>query len=169
MKNTSSYIILGIFAIGGIAIWLLTGSMTMLSFSLCVLVLASLIWWSERRDGKKAGPDARPTLDKIIEQYGQPDDIIVTDPTHAEEAEGAILVYHDKLVYNQMEIPKADIVDLTFNNAMIPYLPAEYQIIITTKDKTKPLVRIHAGKDAHWAQEVLIAIKRACCIEGLSE
>ena len=160
MKNVSSYIILGIFALGGIAIWLLTGEMVMLAFSFFVLVLVSIIWWSERLNGKKAEPDSSPTLDNIIEQYGQPDDIIVTDPTHAEEPEGAILVYHDKLVYNQMEIPKADIVDLTFNNAMIPYLPADYQIIITTKDKKQPLVRIHTGNDAGWAQEVLINIEK---------
>ena len=44
MKNVSSYIILGIFALGGIAIWLLTGEMVMLAFAFFVLVLASIIW-----------------------------------------------------------------------------------------------------------------------------
>ncbi len=169
MKNASNYIILGLFAIGGITIWLITGQMVMLSFSLFVLFIAFIIWWSEMKNRKEPGTEDIPTIDSLIAQHGQPDDIIVTDPTHAEEAEGAILVYHDKLVYHQKEILKSDIVDMTFNNAMIPYLPADYQIIITTKDKREPLVRIHAGKDAHWAQEVIVAIKRACSNQGQSE
>lgn len=169
MKKASNYLILGIFAIGGIAIWLITGQTVMLSFSFFVLIIAVIIWWSEKKNKKEPGPEDLPTIDSLIAQHGQPDEIIVTDPTRAEEAEGAILVYHDKLVYNQKEIPKSDIVDMTFNNAMIPYLPADYQIIITTNDKREPLVRIYAGKDAHWAQEVLVAIRRACSTEGQSE
>ena len=162
MKQASNYIILGLFAIGGITIWLITGQATMLAFSLFVIIIASIIWWSELKNRKEPIPEETPTIDNLIEKYGQPDDIIVTDPTHAEEPQGAILVYHDTLVYDQMEIPKADIVDLTFNNAMIPYLPADYQVIITTKDKNQPLVRIHTGNDANWAQEVVVAIKNAC-------
>lgn len=169
MKKASNYIILGLFAIGGITIWLITGQATMLAFSLFVLVIASIIWWSEMKNRKEPIPEEIPTIDSLIAKYGQPDDIIVTDPTHAEEPQGAILVYHDKLVYDQREIPKADIVDMTFNNAMIPYLPADYQILIATKDKNQPLVRIHTGNDANWAQNVVIAIKDACSTEPSKE
>ena len=117
MKKALNYIVLGIFAIGALAIWLITGQAVMLASTLFILILMAIIGISEIKMGKETLPEEKPTIDSLIAQYGEPDNIIVTDPTRSSEVDGAILVYTDTLVFNQTEISKTDIVDMTFNNS----------------------------------------------------
>ena len=161
MKKALNYIVLGIFAIGALAIWLITGQAVMLASTLFILILMAIIGISEIKMGKETLPEEKPTIDSLIAQYGEPDDIIVTDPTRSSEVDGAILVYTDTLVFNQTEISKTDIVDMTFNNSANPYVASDYQIILTTKNPNMPILRIHVGSDSTWAQEVLENIRKA--------
>ena len=108
------------------------------------------------------------TLQNLIDSYGQPADIIVTDVTRGNETDGAVLVY-DKggrqgkgfLVCNGTQIDKDDITDVTFHNKFGTAfgLPDEFQVVLSTNDENQPLIGIRAGNDINTAKEIIAQIK----------
>lgn len=164
MKKYANIVIPAIFVLIAAALFVVTGCYELAAIAVFITAVCFLAWRSEKKKKKEGTVNPRPTLDDLIAQFGQPDDIIITDPTHAEEPEGAILVYHSEgtLVYNGLTLNKTDITDITFNNSALPYFASDFQIILTTKNPAMPLLRIHVGFDAVWAQEVVQAIKTAC-------
>lgn len=115
----------------------------------------------EAPDQPSVAPTLRNSLDVSLSSYGEPDDIIVVDPTKMNEATGSILVYHSKrtLVYNNIVINKKAIADITFHNIAIPYTPDIYEIVIKTTLKDHPEIFIRSGPDISWTQDVLMQIK----------
>ena len=164
MKKYANIIFPAIFvAIAG-ALFAVTGQAVLAAIAVFIPIVCFMAWRSEQKKRKEDAIHPRPLLDDFIAQYGQPDDIIITDPTRAEEAEGAILVYHKEgtMVYNGQTINIKDIKDITFNNSALPYFASDFQIILTTTNPEMPLVRIFVGSDAVWAQQVVVAIKDTC-------
>lgn len=108
-------------------------------------------------------PTPRSDLDSSIMSYGEPDDVIVIDPTKANETKGSILVYHSKgtLVYDNISIDKKAITSISFHNTAIPYSPDDYEIIIKTTLENHPELFIRTGNNISWTQEVLGQIKSA--------
>lgn len=89
--------------------------------------------------------------------YGKPDEIIITNPTRANEPDGAIEVYEQEkfLVINGIRINKKDIVDIRLiNEGVTPYFENDYQIRISTILDDKPNLYVSVGNDLSWAQEV---------------
>ena len=80
----------------------------------------------EAPDQPSEPPSSSSSLQASINAFGEPDDIIVANPTKANEKTGAILVYHSKgmMVYNNIAIDKNTIVDITFHNTAIPSTPS---------------------------------------------
>ena len=108
------------------------------------------------------------TIQDFITTYGQPDDILVTDVTRGNEADGSVLIY-DKggkqgngfLVYNGIVIDKDSITDITFHNKFGTAfgLPDEFLVVVSTNDESQPKVYIRAGNDIDMAKETITQIK----------
>lgn len=105
----------------------------------------------------------RADLDSAIMSYGEPDGVIVVDPTKANETKGSILVYHSNgtLVYDNICIDKKAITSISFYNTAIPYSPDDYEIIIKTTHEKHPEIFIRTGNNISWTKEVLEQIKSA--------
>ncbi|MBR1469501.1 MAG: hypothetical protein IJ605_05255 [Prevotella sp.] len=111
---------------------------------------------------KRSRPrSAQKSVDELIAQFGEPDDIILLDATRGNEAEGIILVYDSAGIFiiNGEKIRKTDITDVTFNNNAVPYVPNDYQVVVTTNDNEKPPICLHVGNDANWTLQVVGQIK----------
>ena len=93
---------------------------------------------------------------------GDPDEVVVLDPTRVNEPDGALLVYRKEgvLVYDGKQIPIDRIVEgYVANGNDNPYLPVSYHILLAMDDKK--LVHIPAGQDFEWAQEALKQLQAA--------
>ena len=125
---------------------------------LIVLAIIGLIYLILRKRSKAPKePDTKP-----VALPAEPDDMVVVNPTRANEADGAILIYRKEgvLVYNGTQIPMAQIVDaFVINVNDNPYIPAAYHIQLNLgKGKA---ARIPAGNDAEWAHEALKQLQEA--------
>jgi hypothetical protein len=98
------------------------------------------------------------TLDEIIKTYGEPDDAVICDPTHGNEAEGMVLIYSSAaepfIIYEDTKLPIKDIIDVTVKNVAIAYLPNDYSLLVSTTDEKRQNLSIHTGTDAMWAEDV---------------
>ena len=125
---------------------------------LIVLAVIGLIYLILRKRSKAPKePDTKP-----VALPAQPDDLVVVNPTRANEADGAILIYRKEgvLVYKDKRIPIDQIVDaFVINNNSNPYLPPEYYLRLNLEDGS--FERIPAGLDAEWAQEALKQLQEA--------
>lgn len=101
------------------------------------------------------------TIDSIIAREGEPDDLIIVDPTRSNEPQGAVLIY-DKggdtndgyILFDGTKIAKSSITSITFKNTANAYLLNDYAIVIATDDPQQPFLRIYVGTDASWARTV---------------
>ena len=80
------------------------------------------------------------TVDELINFYGEPDDIVLLNPTRGNEAQGVVLVYSQQgfIVVDGEKMLIADIDDVTFNNA-------------APQNKKQPLHHLPLGNDGDWA------------------
>ena len=146
-----------------------------LSYALLALILIVCGWWLAAllllliygivlllyKRSKKAqwlidgDPSDKETLDTLIAQYGQPDDVVVIDPSRANEPFGVILIYS--------AIPFDSITSISAKNSATPYTVGQYQILINTNDKLLGTLHLNAGYDAQFATnaatQVLHALK----------
>ena len=99
-------------------------------------------------------PDTTPLPD-------EPDEVIILDPTRANEVDGAILLYRKEglLVFGTALIPIDLIKDISVNNVSNPYLPGAYHLLLMLKDGR--VAHIPAGQDGEWANEALKQLREA--------
>ena len=132
-----------------------------IAFIVVVLIIAHF----KEKKGHPTPVAIRQSLTSLIIQYGEPDDIIVVNPTRGNEASGVILVYdqQDLLIVEGEPLSKSDIKDVSFSNYAIPYTPNDYRIIITTTLPHRDVIRLPmgAGNDAEFAKEVVQQIRMA--------
>ena len=105
----------------------------------------------------EAAPEPSP-----VPLAGEPDDVVVLDPTRPNEPDGAILVYRKEgvLVFDGKQIPIGKIVEGSVSNSNNnPYLPVAYHILLGMDDKN--IVHIPVGQDFEWAQEALKQLQAA--------
>lgn len=122
---------------------------------LAVIVLLSLML-------KKRSTDPKEPDTKAVPLPAEPDDLVIVNPTRANDPEGAVLVYRKEgvLVFNGTQIPLDQIVDaFVINVNDNPYIPAAYHIQLNM-EKGKA-ARIPAGNDAEWANEALKQLQEA--------
>lgn len=114
------------------------------------------------------------TVEKMVEQYGEPDATIVTDGTKGMASDSTVLVYDhggsdDKgfLVYDGHAIDKSSITDLTFHREeRAPYgvhnftFPELFEIVLNTTDDSHPKVFVNAGHDLELAKETMLEIRK---------
>lgn len=103
------------------------------------------------------------SVDDVIAQYGEPDHIVVVNPTRGNDTEGTVLEFKSKnmLVINGMPIEKQHIRDISFSNFAIAYIPNDYKVIIITDLPGQSVIHIPlgAGNEAHYANQVVKDIK----------
>ena len=136
-------------------------SIVLLAVFICMVVL--LEWRRNRRLKAKEKPVT--SVDELIARYGEPDDIIVVNPTQGNRSDGSILVYKEKkmLVVNSEEVPMNQITDVAFSNYANVYLPSDYLIQIFTTLPDKDIIRISVGtgESPVYAKEIVQQIKQA--------
>ena len=140
--------------------WTLILGVTSVIFGICNLsILKKRKMQAPEETDPAEVPETEPAPDPLP---GEPDELIVVNPTRANEPDGAILVYRKEgvLVYGEKRIPIDKIVDaFVININSNPYLPAEYYLRLNLEDKT--FERIPAGQDGEWAQEALKQLQEA--------
>ena len=126
---------------------------------------------------EKAEPSEQPespTVQDMVEQYGEPDATIVTDGTCGMELDSTVLVYDhggadDRgfLVYNGLKIDKTSITDMTFHRDERPLyqvqdftFPERFEITLNTTDDDHPKVFVKAGHDLELAKEMLVELRK---------
>ena len=121
----------------------------------------------------EAAPETSGTKPKsapepsAVPMVGEPDDVVVLDPTRPNEPDGAILVYRKEgvLVFDGKQIPIGKIVEgYVSNSNNNPYLPVAYHILLVMDDKN--IVHIPVGQDFEWAQEALKQLQAAIAPQG---
>ena len=114
------------------------------------------------------------TVEKMVEQYGEPDATIVTDGTKGMAPDSTVLVYdhggsdgNGFLVYDGFAIDKSSITDLTFHREeRSPYgvhnftFPELFEIVLNTTDDNRPKVFVNAGHDLELAKETMLEIRK---------
>ena len=110
-------------------------------------------------------PDTKPEPEpesNPVPLAGEPDDVVVLDPTRPNEPDGAILVYRKEgfLLFDGKKFPIDKIVEGSVSNSNNnPYLPVAYHILLVMDDKK--MVHFPVGQDFEWAQEALKQLQAA--------
>ena len=112
---------------------------------------------------KESEKNRLASVDDVIAQYGDPDQIVVVNPTRGNDTEGTVLEFKSKniLFINGFPIEKQHVKDVSFSNFANAYLPNDYKVIIITDIAGQDIIHIPlgAGNDAHYANEVVKEIK----------
>lgn len=110
---------------------------------------------------EEEGTDEGEGVSEPIQIAGEPDDVIVVNPTKANEPDGSILIYRKEgvLVFFDKKIPLDKIVDVSVTNVSNPYIPGAYHLLLVLSDGK--VAHIPAGADREWANEALIQLREA--------
>ena len=92
-------------------------------------------------------------INKMIEQYGEPVEILSNSVLTNTRQELPVLLYADYLIINKERIDKENIYDITFNNSSNPYVANDYQVVIALKDNERK--RISVGNDSDRARYLM--------------
>ena len=105
--------------------------------------------------------DVPETVTETTRLPQEPDDLIVVNPTKANEPEGSILLYRKEgvLVYGDKQIPLDMITDVSMKNVSDPYILGAYHLLLVLSNGQ--VVHIPAGQDREWANEALIQLRDA--------
>ena len=110
---------------------------------------------------EEEGADEAEDGSEPIQIAGEPDDVIVVNPTKANEPDGSILIYRKEgvLVFFDKKIPLDKIVDVSVTNVSNPYIPGAYHLLLVLSGGK--VEHIPAGSDREWANEALIQLREA--------
>ena len=105
--------------------------------------------------------DVPETITEPAQLPQEPDDLIVVNPTKANEPEGSILLYRKEgvLVFGNKQIPLDMITDVSMNNVSDPYILGAYHLLLVLSNGQ--VIHIPAGQDREWANEALIQLRDA--------
>ncbi len=96
------------------------------------------------------------TVSEAVNAYGQPEEVIVADPTRVENSNSVILVYDSKgfLVINGVAVPKEDIIGIDIHNVATPYETASYEIRVKIKSEELPSLSVFTGNSSVFAKDI---------------
>ena len=146
----------------GIFLW---GVFTLPAGAVVFLALFFLVVYFDvfrKRKKQLKAPDAELNVQGLVEKFGEPDDMIVANPTRGNEVDSTILVYREKgfLIISGLVVKKSEIKDVVLKNEEIPYLPADYQLRFTTDLKDYPCLFVPVGNTLTWGNEVLLQLQQ---------
>ena len=131
---------------------------------LAILMIMIMIIHDKRKNRAAEAAQRRLlTMDEILSKYGEPDNMVVVDPTCGNEASGTVMEYKSLglLVVEGDPIEKAHIKDVSFSNYAMAFAPNHYMIILLTEIPEKSVIRLPlgAGNDARYADQVVQDIR----------
>lgn len=105
--------------------------------------------------------DVPETVTEPTQLPQEPDELIVVNPTKANDPEGSILLYRKEgvLVYGDKQIPLDMITDVSMKNVSDPYILGAYHLLLVLSNGQ--VAHIPAGQDREWANEALIQLRDA--------
>lgn len=105
--------------------------------------------------------DVPETITEPTRLPQEPDELIVVNPTKANDLEGSILLYRKEgvLVYGDKQIPLDMITDVSMKNVSDPYILGAYHLLLVLSNGE--VTHIPAGQDREWANEALIQLRDA--------
>lgn len=105
--------------------------------------------------------DVPETITEPTRLPQEPDELIVVNPTKANDPEGSILLYRKEgvLVYGDMQIPLDMITDVSMKNVSDPYILGAYHLLLVLSNGQ--VAHIPTGQDREWANEALIQLRDA--------
>lgn len=105
--------------------------------------------------------DVLETITEPTRLLQEPDELIVVNPTKANDPEGSILLYRKEgvLVFGDKQIPLDMITDVSMKNVSDPYILGAYHLLLVLSNGQ--VVHIPAGQDREWANEALIQLRDA--------
>ena len=105
--------------------------------------------------------DVPETVTETTRLPQEPDELIVVNPTKANEPEGSILLYRKEgvLVFGNKQIPLDMITDVSMKNVSDPYILGAYHLLLVLSNGQ--VIHIPAGQDREWANEALIQLRDA--------
>ena len=105
--------------------------------------------------------DVPETITEPAQLPQEPDELIVVNPTKANEPEGSILLYRKEgvLVFGDKQIPLDMITDVSMKNVSDPYILGAYHLLLVLSNGQ--VIHIPAGQDREWANEALIQLRDA--------
>lgn len=129
---------------------------------LVLFILVVYIDFSRKKKKQIEAPNDELNIQGLVEKYGEPDDMIIANPARGNEVDSTILVYRDKgfLIMSGLVVKKTEIKDVVLKNEEIPYLPADYQLHVTTDIKDYPCLFIPVGNALTWGKEVLLQLQQ---------
>ena len=141
-----------------------------LGVSSIIFGLCNLIVLKKRRPRAAQNVDTveEPVAEPVAEPAtasvplpSEPDDIVVVNPTRANESEGCVLIYRQAgvLVFGEGRIPLDMITDVSISNVSNPYLPNAYHLLL--KLSNGQVAHIPAGQDGEWANDALVQLREA--------
>ncbi len=105
-----------------------------------------LLEW--RRNQRLKAQERKPvSIDDIMSEKGEPDEIFVINPLLGSRSDGVVLLYKEKgvIVVNGEGIPVKNVTDVSFSNYANAYLPSDYVVQIFTNLPGKDIIRIPTG------------------------
>ncbi len=126
--------------------WAVVGTAVVL-----VAILAVYLHMKRQTDGAEhAEPE---TVDAYVAAHGEPDDVIVLDATRSGELLAVVLVYPGEMIIDGQSVKRDAVTSVTFNNAAVPYMNNQYQLVISTTLPDRPTIKVDVGDDAGRASE----------------
>ena len=160
-KEKTARISIGVLCLGLFVLALFTLPGAAIVF-LAIFLIAAFFDYKHRTKNMVEGPNSELNMEGLVEKYGDPDDTIIANPTRGNDVEGCILVYREKgfFIINGLEVKKSEITDYIMkNDGPNPYLPADYQLHITTTLDDYPMLCVSLGNEIFWAEQVVIEFK----------
>jgi hypothetical protein len=129
-----------------------------------ISILAWIVFDFKKQKQLKQVLDNRNDTKKVqmlLDEYGEPDELIVLDATKIEEAEAVVMIYKGKGFWIVMgrKILRRAITEVTFNNASTPYGIGDYQIVLRTTLDDTPYIWLHVGNERNRAKEIFEKIQ----------
>ena len=156
-KEKTARISIGVLCLGLFVFALFTLPGSAMIF-LLIFLIAAYFDYKHKSKNQVEGQNKELNVQGLVEKYGDPDDTIIANPTRGNDVEGCILVYKEKgfLIINGLEVKKSEITDYVLkNDGANPYLPADYQLHLTTTLDDYPMLCVPLGNEISWAEEVL--------------
>ena len=132
-------------------------SLLLLGILVLVFCICGFVFLSRKKKNSAPASAAEPVpspAEESVPALGEPDDLVVVDPTRPDDPKGAILIYRQEglFVYDGVRIPIAGIKDVSFINASNPYLPEAYHLLLGMEDGQ--VFHIPAGSDRTFVSDL---------------
>ncbi len=112
----------------------------------------------EKREEPMVSPvPSFPTIEAMVSFYGDPDYAITADATRANEPSGTVFCYYEPqvVVAGGTAVLVSDITEIALANTSTPYTVGSFQLVIHTRQRNRPMVKVDCGRDAAFASAVV--------------